>query len=142
MEQLRKAKEILDAQDLTCVLCGDSATYTSCRRGAAPLLAWLDAGTDVRCFSAADRVVGKATAFLYCLLGVKAVYARVMSKPALEVLTQAGICAQYDTLVDGIQNRSKTGPCPLEHATREITDAHAALAAIRATLEALRKTEP
>lgn len=138
MEYLRKAKELLDAQDLTCVLCGDSGTYTSIRRGAAPLLAWLDAGTDVWGFSAADRVVGKATAFLYCLLGIKAVYARVMSRPALQILTQAGICAQYSTLVDGIQNRTKTGPCPLEHATREITDAQAALAAIRDTLEQLR----
>lgn len=139
MEHLRKAKEILDTQGLTCVLCGDCGTYTSCRRGAAPLLQWLDAGTDVRGFSAADRVVGKATAFLYCLLGVRAVYARVMSRPALEVLTQADICAQYDTLVDGIQNRAKDGPCPLEHATKDITDADAALTAIRATLDALGK---
>ena len=139
MDHLKSAKKILCAQNLTCVLCGDSGTYTSDRRGAAPLLEWLDSGIDVRGFSAADRVVGKATAFLYCLLGIRAVYARVMSKPALQVLTEAGIEASWDTLVEGIQNRTKTGPCPLEHATRSVTDANEALCAIRSALASLRK---
>ena len=139
MTDLQKAKELLQQSDNTCVLCRDQQLYTSDRRGVAPLLGWLDQGIDVAGFCAADRVVGKATAFLYCLLGISAVHALVMSRPAAQVLEEAGIAASYDTLVDGIQNRQKNGPCPMEHATRNCTEPQAALAAIRQTLLQLTK---
>ena len=136
MEQLAKA--ILERENCTCVICGEGSVYKSDRRGVAPLLELLDNGTRVTGFSAADRVVGKATAFLYCLLGVKTVYAKVMSKPAAEVLTKMGIAYSWDTLVEGIQNRQKNGPCPMEHATRDCQTPEQALTAIRQTLENLR----
>ena len=136
MEQLAKA--ILERENCTCVICGEGSVYKSDRRGVAPLLELLDNGTRVTGFSAADRVVGKATAFLYCLLGVKTVYAKVMSKSAAEVLTRMGIAHSWDTLVEGIQNRQKNGPCPMEHATRDCQTPEQALTAIRQTLENLR----
>ena len=138
MTDLQRAKVCLQEENRTCVLCGGDTYYKSDSRGVAPLLDWLDGGIRAEGFSAADRVVGKATAFLYCLLGVRAVYARVMSKPAAAVLEQAGIEAGWDMLVEGIQNRQQDGPCPMEAATREIADAEEALAAIRQTLERLR----
>ena len=136
-KDLTKAKAVLEEQNCTCVLCREDRIYTSTRRGVAPLLGWLDAGTDLTGFSAADRVVGKATAYLYCLLGVKEVYARVMSKPAVEVLRRYNIPAGYDTLVEGIENRQKTGPCPMEYATRNSTTPAEALAAVREALKHL-----
>ena len=138
MEQLAKA--ILEQENRTCVLCGEGRVYKSDRRGVAPLLELLDNGTQVTGFFAADRVVGKATAFLYCLLGVKAVYAKVMSKPAAEVLTKMGIAHSWDALVEGIQNRQKNGPCPMEYATRDCRTAEEALAAIRSKLKELALT--
>ena len=137
-DDLQNARQMLDVGDYTCVLCSGSRFYTSTQRGVAPLLTWLDAGTSLEGFSAADRVVGKATAYLYCLLGVSRVYARVMSKPALEVLQQNRIAASWDTLVEGIENRQKTGPCPMEHATRGCTSPEEALEAIRETLRRLQ----
>ena len=134
---LDRAKALLTEQNCTCVLCLEDKTYTSTRRGVAPLLGWLDSGTDLQGFSAADRVVGKATAYLYCLLGVKEVFARVMSKPAVTVLREHGIPASWDMLVDGIENRQKTGPCPMEHATANSTTPEEALAAVRETLKSL-----
>lgn len=139
MTDLERAKQILEQTDSTCVLCLGEQLHKSDRRGVAPLLALVDAGTDVQGFSAADRVVGKATAFLYCLLGVKAVYARVISQPAAQVLADGGITATWDTMVSGIQNRQKNGPCPMEHATRSCTTPEQALTAIRQTLEQLQK---
>ena len=136
-KDLTKAKAVLEEQNCTCVLCREDRIYTSTRRGVAPLLGWLDAGTDLTGFSAADRVVGKATAYLYCLLGVKEVYARVISKPAVEVLRRYNIPAGYDTLVEGIENRQKTGPCPMEYATRNSTTPAEALAAVREALKHL-----
>ena len=136
-KDMTKAKAVLEEQNCTCVLCREDRIYTSTRRGVAPLLGWLDAGTDLTGFSAADRVVGKATAYLYCLLGVKEVYARVMSKPAVEVLRRYNIPAGYDTLVEGIENRQKAGPCPMEYATRNCTTPAEALAAVREALKHL-----
>ena len=138
MEDLQLAKQCLRAENRTCVLCKDGTYYKSDSRGVAPLLQWLDEGIQASGFSAADRVVGKATAFLYCLLGVRAVYARVMSRPAAQVLETAGIQASWEALVEGIQNRQNDGPCPMEAATRQIDDPEEALTAIRTTLERLR----
>lgn len=128
---LTKARTLLDTGSYTCVVCRGDALHTATERGVKPLLSWLDAGLDLGDFSAADRVVGRATAFLYCLLGVKAVYAGVMSRPAAQVLRSHGIAAEAGQLVEGIINRKDTGPCPFEAAVMEITDAGEALKAIR-----------
>ena len=125
------AIEILESGNYTCVVCKDDTTHTATERGVKPLLNWLDSGLDLNGFCAADRVVGRATAFLYSLLGVKEVYARVMSHPAREVLESCGISAQPQQLVEGIINRKGTGPCPFEAAVMDITDATEALEAIR-----------
>lgn len=137
MEDLYKAKQLLEEANCTCVLCGGERVYQSHRRGVAPLLQLLDEGADTAGACAADRVVGKATAFLYCLLGVRSVYAHVMSRPAARVLEQAGVEASWGLLVDGIQNRQKDGPCPMEHATRDCDNAQDALTAIREALKRL-----
>ena len=128
---LLKARDLLEAGDYTCVVCKEDTLYTTQQRGVAPLLNWLEEGTDLSGFSAADRVVGRGAAFLYCLLGVKEVHARVMSHPAAEVLKAYGIAAGADTFVEGIINRAGNGPCPFEAAVMEIHDAQEALAAIR-----------
>lgn len=128
---LQKARDLLDSGNYTCVVCREDTVYTTQTRGVAPLLHWLDSETDLTDFSAADRVVGRGAAFLYCLLGVREVYARVMSHPAAEVLREYGIEAQADTFVDGIINRKGDGLCPFEAAVLNIRDAGEALTAIR-----------
>ena len=134
MEQnLKKALDLLNSGDYTCVACKEEVVYTTTQRGVAPLLNWLDSKTDLKDFSAADRVVGRGAAFLYCLLGVKEVYALVMSRPAAEVLQSHGILADAGTFVEGIINRTGTGPCPFEAAVMDIQDTQEALNAIRIT---------
>ena len=136
---LEKAKALLQQGTFTCVLCKGEQVYTSSLRGVAPLMEHWRNGTRLQGFSAADKVVGKATALLYCLLGVKAVYANVISDPALDVLRRAGIHVQYALLVDAIQNRTGDGFCPMETATRDINDPALAPAAIQKALDALRR---
>ena len=132
MNHLITAWNLLESGNYTCVVCKEDTIYTTTHRGVAPLLNWLDDGTDLTGFSAADRVVGRGAAFLYCLLGVKEVRARVMSYPAMEVLRAYGIRAEADTFVDNIINRAGTGPCPFEAAVMHIQKADEALVAIRA----------
>jgi hypothetical protein len=138
-QNLLTACKLLEEGNFTCVLVHNKACFTATERGVKPLLNWLEQGQDLRDFSAADRVVGRATAFLYCLLGVKEVYARVMSRPAAEVLAAAGIVTEAGQLVDGIINRRGTGPCPFEAAVMDITDPQEALTAIRQKMEQMQK---
>ena len=136
---LLKARKLLLDGDYTCVACRNETVYTTTHRGVAPLLNWLDDGPDLAGFSAADRVVGRGAAFLYCLLKVKAVHARVMSYPAAEVLRAYNIDTWADTFVEGIINRTGTGPCPFEAAVMDIQDAREALTAIRNKRRELQK---
>lgn len=127
---LIRAISLLKEGEYTCVVCRDQQTYTATFRGVKPLVRWLEEGTDLKGFSAADKVVGKATAYLYCLLGVRGVYSHVMSIAAKEVLHQHGIEALCDKEVPGIINRAGDGPCPFEAAVWDITDPTLALQAI------------
>ena len=130
----QRALAMLEEGDFTCVVCKGDTCYTATERGVKPLLDWLDQGLDLADFCAADRVVGRATAYLYRLLGVREVYARVMSRPAAEVLVEGGIRIHTGQMVEGIINRRKTGPCPFEEAVLHIHTPEEALAAIRAKL--------
>lgn len=139
MDNLAKARTMLDTGDYTCVVCLGDTLHTATDRGVKPLLNWVEAGFDLTGFSAADRVVGRGAAFLYCLLQVKEVYAQVMSRPAAQVLEAHGIAVSTDSLVDGIINRKGTGPCPFEEAVMEITNARQALTAIRNKMAQMQK---
>ena len=131
MSDLQKAHDLLRSGGYTCVLCRDEEIHTSQARGVRPLVQWLTFGPALRGFSAADKVVGKATAYLYCLLGVKAVHALVMSGAAAEVLRKNGIEVTQDKLVENIINRAGNGICPFEAAVWNIHTPEEALPAIR-----------
>ena len=139
LADLERAKEILAQTGSTCVLCRDEITYTTTQRGVAPLLSWLESGVDTCGFSAADKVVGKAAALLYCLLGIRRVHGNVISEAAVKVLRRNGVEVYWDRLTDGIRNRAGTGPCPMEAATAHIDDPEEALPVILATLASLQK---
>lgn len=119
-------------------MCKGDEIYTTNLRGVRPLVQWLKQGSVPIGFSAADKVVGKATAFLYCLLGAKAVYANVMSQSAREILQAHGIVAQWGTLADYIENRTKDGVCPFEAAVLDISDPEQALLAIYSKMKEMR----
>ena len=137
MEQARK---ILTEGNYTCVLRKQDTVYTATERGVKPLVRWLTEGIDVRGFSAADKVVGRATAYLYVLLGVKEVWAAVMSEAAAEVLHRHDIAASQDKLVPNIINRAGTGICPFEEAVLNIQTPAEALTAIREKMKEMNIT--
>lgn len=62
----------------------------------------------------ADKVIGKGAAALLVLGGFKLVYADVISQSAHSLLQDANIETHYGKIVDHIENRSKTGWCPVE----------------------------
>ncbi len=133
-----KAKELLFSGKYTCVLCKGERVYSSSQRGVAPLLSWLNFEEDLRGFCAADKVVGKAAAFLYVLLGTAEVYADIVSDPAVETLRKFGIPCFYGEKVKAVRNRTDTGFCPMETSVLDIEEPEAALDAILKKLEELR----
>lgn len=135
MKDLERAKAILEQEGYTCVLCKGERIYSSNHRGVRPLLDLLE--TNVSGFCAADKVVGKATAMLYCLLNVKAVHAQVISQAALQVLQSRGIAVTWDAQAEYIRNRAGDGRCPMEQATENIDDPQSALVAIQKKMKEL-----
>lgn len=132
---LSAAAAMLD--NYTCVLFRDSTILTDMRRGIRPLVEFLSSGLSLQDFSAADRVVGKAAAFLYVLIGIRSLYAQVISTPALEVLERFSIPVEYGHLVPAIRNRTGDGFCPMETAVWDIDDPTAAHEAVLLALQKL-----
>lgn len=133
------ARKLLEEEGCTCVLCKQDTVYKSFRRGISPLLTVLEKRQDFSGFSAADKVVGKAAALLYCLMQVRAVYAPVISRSAQELLQAHNISVHYGLCVCAIKNRTGDGLCPMETAVQHITDPRQALPAIRKALSALQQ---
>lgn len=122
---------MLKSGEYTLVLFDGKTVFTDTNRGVKPLLDLLDGNTDLTGFSAADKVVGKAAAFLYVLLNVREIYADVISSHALSVLEQHQIPVMYGTLTDKIKNRAGTGFCPMETAVLGENSSEKALEKIR-----------
>ncbi len=137
MNDVERAKSLLKKGGHTCVLCRGETVYTSCERGVAPLLRLLDNKNDLKGFSAADKVVGRAPALLYALMGVRAVYASVMTERADHILREHGIFTAWEVITQTIHNRAGTGVCPMELAVGEIEEPTKALEVIRRRVEEL-----
>lgn len=120
MTELETARAALAGR--TLALCKDGEIITSDGRGVSPMLGFIREGKDLAGYFAADRVVGRAAAMLFVKAGVRAVYADVMSVGAERLLKAHGVETLCDTLADGILNRDKTGPCPMESAVCDTDD--------------------
>lgn len=136
-DALSRVRELLTHSDSTLVISREGEIVTDTQRGIMPLVRLIDSGIDYHGAYAADRIVGKAAAMLYILLGVSGVYAEVLSKEGRELLEQHHIRAEYGTLTDRIVNRMGTGPCPMDAAVRDIGSPEEALTAIRNKLRQL-----
>lgn len=123
----------------TCAASDGNDLLTSEKRGVAPLLGWLEQGCDLSRFTVADKVVGKGAAFLYLLLGVKYLYAAVISRPALELLRGNGVFITFSSCVPAIRNRDNTGFCPIETVVLECSNPEQALIKIKNRLKELTK---
>lgn len=99
-----------------------------CRdRGVKPLLKMVAEGHSLKGFSVADKVVGKAPALLYAVLGPEAVFSPVMSWTGRAVLLAAGIFVSHDVLVPHISNRAKSGQCPMDESVTNIWEPYEAV---------------
>lgn len=93
----------------------DGTQFIGWRRGVTDLYILLSENPSLlKGASLADKVVGKGAAALMVVGGVAHVFATVISRPALEMLAQAGVAICYESIVENIINRNHTGICPVE----------------------------
>ena len=137
-KDFQKAKEEYNSGKYTLVICKDEDIIKSDVTGIIPVMTLIDSKKDYKGYSAADKIVGRAAAFLYTLLQVKNLYGETMSKGAVEILKNAGIYYEYKTLTDYIENRQKTGMCPMDEAVKDIDNPKDAYEAIRNKIKFLQ----
>ena len=121
MTDLEKAKALL-VGDTTCVLVKGEEIITSNKTGIRPMMEFIKENLNLKGFSVADKIVGKAAAMLFRKAEIKEVYAEVLSVSAWQFLEEAKIKVTYKTLTDKIINRTKTGMCPMEETVLNIKD--------------------
>lgn len=131
---LEKAIKILKDNHFTFVAVNENNIISDDNIGIKPLMNLIENKVDLKGYSVADKVIGKAAAFLYILLNVNEVYVYTVSKHALSIFNENNVTVYYEKLVDNIINRDKTGICPMEKSVIDISEAHQALEVIRSKL--------
>lgn len=121
MDLLEQAKKSLTESSATFVMIRGGKTFSSEMRGVAPILDLLREDPDALDDGVvADKVIGKAAALLLMYGRIKALYTKVISSHALNVLKDSGIEVVYDKLVPYVINRDGTDMCPMEKLVLEI----------------------
>jgi hypothetical protein len=83
-------------------------------KGVAPIFHAANRLNSIKGASLADKIVGKAVAFLSAYFQIASVYTPVASDPAVKVLTAHNIHFEADKVVPMILNRTGDGQCPIE----------------------------
>ncbi len=85
----------------------------------------------------ADKIIGKASAMLMCLSGVKEVYTVVLSKSGQKIFEDNGVPYHYEQLVEYIVNRKGDGLCPMEMTVKDVDDYELAYELLKKKVEEL-----
>ncbi len=108
------------------------------RRGVIDLLTMTETlGTTAAGASVADRVVGRAAALVYRAIGVRAVYAQLLSESGAVALAEGEIHAEWGARVAQILNRTHDGICPFEEAAAGVRNPAEAIPVFKARLATL-----
>lgn len=129
-------KKLIDNNTLVCQK--DEICYTSTLSGISPMLKFIAEGIDLSGFSVADVIVGKAAAMLFVKAGITQVYTKVISNAGLQYLKSHKVIVYYDEVVKMINNRTKTGMCPMEETVLKIDDYNEGFEALKVKIKSLR----
>jgi hypothetical protein len=138
---MEKARALLEDGSLgNCVLYKNGTIHASRGKGISPMLEFLAAGIDMKGFSAADTVAGKALALLFVFAGIQHVYAGIISSGAVEIFDKYNVRCVYGMLTEQIKNRTGTDICPMERAVEGIDEPEEAVRVIVKAYENMRKS--
>lgn len=126
MEDIKLAKRLLKEDDNTLVVVkSNKVIFQSNDRGIKPMFTLTKEMKDEsKDCSIADKVIGRGAALLSSYLNVKEVYGQLISKGAIDILQENNIRYSFETSCDFIKNRDKTGLCPIENLSLNISDSN------------------
>ncbi len=115
MDKTKLFEEFLASGDVLRLYAGDKLVFRSGQPGIRGLMAYIHSSKtvdgDITVF---DRVVGNAAALLIKKLACREVFSPLGSQAAAKTLAGYGISYHFSETVPAIQNRDKTGLCPME----------------------------
>lgn len=121
MTRIELAKHELVQGNYSCVLVQDGeVVMTSYDKGVKPLMSFYGSRESYKSTVLADKVIGRAAAFLAVLCGITEVYAEIISEEAIKVLNDYQIPFTYGRVVPYITNRSGDGLCPMEELSKDV----------------------
>lgn len=140
-KQFNNAKNMIRSGEAECVVVQNGRIVAVAKgRGLSPLLNIYDEkGPQMQNSYIADKVIGRAAAFITIKGGASEVFGKIMSEDAKLLLEQHNIKVSCDLLVPRILNNQRNGLCPLEDSVKNITSPDDALKAMRQRLKELRK---
>lgn len=121
------------------VFFADGSVFTSDGKGIFDLLCIAKTEGALKGAYAADKIVGRAAAFLYCICRPEYLYAETLSEGGKKILEESGITFSYGTLTHAIMNHAGTGICPMDDAVKEAFDPQTAYGLILQRANELRK---
>ena len=132
-DDLRLARQTLSRQKAAFVVVKQGVVLTvENGQGVEPLYTFLKAQPEaVQGAVLADRIVGRAVAFLAVYFGLDGVFGEILSEGACQILESRAVRCEAQNRVPVILNRSGDGPCPIERGLRSISDPERALTFLR-----------
>lgn len=140
--RLIDATNLLRTAHHCCVVIKGNEQFVSDDFGIKPLMTFLR--QDRQFFKGgvvADKIIGKAAALLLLLGGAQAVHGELMSDSAANLLEAAGVPFTFGSRVPCIENRTRTGLCPMEETVVLINNPEEAFEALEKTIARLMSSK-
>jgi len=118
------AREHLLKNDLSFVIVKNGEIIFESREGGVKkiLETVRDYGQKLANSALADKVVGKAVMLIALKAGFDSIYAKIISKSALDIASKVNKSLVYDEIVEFIMNRDGTDICPFEKNVKFVED--------------------
>lgn len=140
MDDLEIAKQKLKAEKLSLVIVKESkVVFETNREGLGGFLRAVDHfNVGLSGSSVADRIIGKAAAFLCAYADVATAFAVTLSRSGLETLVKFDVHREFEILVPTILNFEKTDKCPFEKLVEKISNPEEAYEKIKSLYSSRR----
>ncbi len=136
---LHSAINLISQETASCVVLKENTIVrTLYGRGIRPMIELYEEGVLADAF-VVDKIIGKASAMILTLGGVKGCYGVTMSESAYDWLKAHGVQVDCGTKVENIINRTGDGICPMEQTVQGLNDEKEALVALKKKVEELQK---
>ena len=124
MDYLKLARETMYNENQKIVIVNNNQiVYKNDGYGIKPLYcAFMNIKDQMKDASCADRVIGKAAAWIYKEAEIKELYCDVITTRAKNLLLDSGIEVVFEEEIDFVENRDRTGMCPVETLAKDEMD--------------------